>query len=303
MSKLQFAVALGVALLFASAAHAVAPPAFETQIQLSIIENYAAPPAVENYSYSALTDPAVAGLTTFSRSHPMAIGTLVGDLLYGAGTVHALSGGASAESSAAVQEPWVDGGGNARASADVSITESFQIEGATGSVATVRFNVRFFANGSMVPDASQRTSSFVTLVVLSPDSGPISQEIAGGTLCIGTYITDERCGSTFFEGDARNETTPAIGAFNLDTGFVLEASVPTGTPLFLAFQVSSDSRCGSTWSPECASSSYASGNVDLLSVSDGTLVTEHGWLVPEPEAEAEAAVAFAALTLVARRRA
>jgi hypothetical protein len=302
LSKLQLAVALGVALLFASAAHAIAPPAFATQIQLAIIENYAAPPAVENYSYSALTDPAVAGLTTFSRSHPMAIGTLVGDLLYGAGTVHALSGGASAESSAAVQEPWVEGGGNARASADVSIIESFQIDGATASVATVRFNVRFYANGSMVPDASQRTSSFVTLVVLSPDSGPISQEIAGGTLCVGTY-TDERCGTTFFEGDARNETTPAIGEFILDTGFVLEATVPTGTPLFLAFQVSSDSRCGSTWSPECASSSYASGNVDLLSVSDGTLVTQHGWLVPEPATELEAAAALGTLTLCARRRA
>jgi hypothetical protein len=190
-----------------------------------------------------------------------------------------------------------------RASADVSITESFQIDGATASVATVRFDVRFSGYGFMVPDASQTTSSFVSLFVGSPNLGLFFSEIAGGMLCVGDY-TDPRCGSTFFEGDARNETSPLSvqGEYLLDSGFVLEATVPTGTPLFLGFEVSSDSRCGDTWSPECASRSSISANVDLLSVSDGTLVTQHGWLVPEPAAELGSVVALGTLALVARRR-
>jgi hypothetical protein len=114
LMKLPVVVSLGCAFLLANTAQAVGPPALETQIQLSIIEDYGTGPARESYSYSALTDPAVAGRTTFSRNHPMTVGTVFGDLLNGGATVRALSGSASAESYAGVQEPSVDGTGWAR---------------------------------------------------------------------------------------------------------------------------------------------------------------------------------------------
>jgi hypothetical protein len=298
LSKLRFAAALGVALSITNTALAGDPGTFYG-IQLTIGERYEVVP-VQSYAYDSLTDAAVAGLTTFSQSHPMPIGTLFGDNLYGAASVNALTGYALAEFSATVQEPGVN---PARGSADVQVVESFQIDGAAASVAKVRFLVGFHAHGNMVQDASQDTSSSVALEIDSADQTVlIASQAAGGRLCVGESYFGTHCRTTYFEGDARNETMLAADQFNLSDSFVLEASIPTGVPLSLGFYVNANAECTPSWGPECASSSYADANLDLLSVSDGTLVTQHGWLVPEPAAELEAIVALGMLTLIARRR-
>ena len=262
---------------------------------------------VERYFYSALDDPAVAGLTAFSRSHPMAIGTKVGDLLYGAGRLNAVSGTAVTEASAAVQEP---GTAPATSFAGVDIRESFQIDGAISSPATVRFHVGFLEHGDIVQVASQETSAFVRLYVRSADQSVlIAHQLAGGKLCTGLSYYGTHCNTTYFEGDARNGEVWLIDPGNFDSAtfhgsdsFILEAIVPTGIPLTLNFNVSTFANCTPDWNPACATSSAIDANVDLLFVSDGTLVTQHGWLVPEPATELEAAAALGALTLCARRR-